>query len=105
MTGVTTLLICAVIVQFVTERFKFIILEQWKPWAVPLIATVIGVAIAYATQIGLLDVLEIKSCNEHIDYVLTGIAYSGGSAALNELIKSVMERRPSNSTEKNENGE
>lgn len=95
-TGITTLVICAIIVQFLVERVKPLIFVQWRKWVVPLISMAAGIAVAYFTQTGLFEVIGLPLSNEYADYIFTGFAYSGGSGAVNELIKMVMENRPSN---------
>lgn len=88
--------IIAIVIQFTVERLKVFIAKDTSAWLSPLIALVLGVVISFATQTGVFTAFGVAIAPLWIDYIITGIAYSGGAVAFNELIKLVQEMRPSN---------
>ena len=97
MNSLTILGICSIVVQFLTERIKVAISSAYRSEFTPLLAAGIGVVLAFAVKAGLFAAFGIVVEPAWIDYLVTGIAFSGGATAFNELIKLISELRPSNS--------
>lgn len=85
--GLSTIIVLSLIIQFIVERVKTPIPEEYREWAVPLVALVLGIILAITCKIGFLLTLNITVEPIIIDYILTGIILSGGSTLVNELIK------------------
>ena len=90
------LLICSVIVQFLTERVKQVINSAYRSEYTPLLAAAFGIIIAFVVKAGLFTAFGIVVEPVWVDYLITGIAFSGGATLFNELIKLISELRPSN---------
>ena len=94
------MLVCSVIVQFTVERLKqpfaHLLPEHRKKTIVPLIALAVGLLIAAGSRLCLFTAMGIPFHYGWLGYALTGVAFSGGSGAFNELIKSVAGRRHGN---------
>lgn len=88
--------VSAVIVQYLTELTKKVFASIKKLEIAPIIALIYGVVIAMITRIGIFSAFGIEIQPEFVDWVITGIAYSGGAVAFNELVKLISEMRPSN---------
>lgn len=90
MSGATAILLLSLLVQFLVERIKvFQMPEAVSKWAVPLIALIISLLLTIGCQIGILSLFSITINPLILDYILTGIAISGGSTLVNELIKTL----------------
>lgn len=87
MNELATLFILSVLAQYSTERLKFLIPDKAKSVAVPFLSLVICLILTVSCQIDLLLLFHIAEIEPLIGQVLTGIAISGGSVALNEIIK------------------
>lgn len=98
--GFAILIFCSIIVQFIVDRVKPIISENYRKWAVPLVSLVMGILVAVGAQIGIFETIGILFHYKFLDYILTGVVFSGGSTAVNELIKLLIENRPSNKDDK-----
>lgn len=96
MNTLITLAICSIVIQFVTEQIKKVVAAANNPEVTPLIALVLGIAISLATQAGIFSAFGIMIKPIWFDYIITGVAYSGGAVAFNELLKLISELRPSN---------
>lgn len=99
MNSLLILAITAIVIQFLTERIKPLIQEKYHAKHVPFLALILGVIISFATQTGLFTAVGVHISPIWIDYIITGIAYSGGAVAFNELLKLISELRPSNKNE------
>lgn len=71
MNSLLILTIIAVIIQFLTERTKILIPENYRTGLTPFVAMGIGISVAYTTQIGLFSILGIQMFPERIDYFYT----------------------------------
>ena len=89
----TILVICSLIVQFIVERVKQPVPEKYRKAVVPLLSVAVGLVIAFGTEVGIFGVIGIPFEPAWVDYALTGVAYSGGSCAVNELIKKISGER------------
>ena len=87
MNELATLFILSVLAQYSTERLKFLIPDQAKSLAVPLLSLVICLILTFSCKIDLLLLFNIAEVEPLVGQALTGIAISGGSVALNEIIK------------------
>jgi len=90
----TILIILSIIVQFLVDRIKLVIPIK-KVGIVelaPIYALVIGMLIAFTTAINMLALLGYKSF-PIVGYILTGLAISGGSVGIHELIAKIRESR------------
>jgi len=97
MDSLTILAICSIVVQFITERIKQVFSSVNRAEFTPLLAAGIGVVLAFAVKAGLFAAFGVAVSPVWIDYLITGIAFSGGATLFNELIKLIRELRPSNS--------
>lgn len=82
-----TILALAVITQFTTERLKSPIPDKYTKRAVPLLALLLSCILTCACSVGVLTTIGVSISIPAIDYLLTGVLVSGGSTAINELIK------------------
>lgn len=96
MNGIIVLTIISIVVQFLIERLKVFIPDNRKAHTIPVIASIIGVSLSWGTGIGLFSVIGIPLAPVFMDYIITGVAFSSGSSAFNELVKLITETRPSN---------
>lgn len=96
MNSLMVLGICAIIVQFSVERLKDVVPETYRAKATPWIALVFSIAVSMTTKLGIFGAMGVLIEPVGVDYLITGIAYSGGAVAFNELIKLISELRPSN---------
>lgn len=87
------LAVCAVVVQFCTDRSKALIPEAIRTKSTPYIALAFGLAVAFCTGTGIFGVFGIALSPAFVDYIITGIAYSGGAVAFNELVKLIRDMR------------
>lgn len=95
MNSLVILGIMAIVIQFIIDRVKVILPERNRTVIVPLIALLVGVVLSATTGIALFAALGVTISPVWIDYIITGVAFSGGSVAFNELLKLIMELRPS----------
>lgn len=93
MRAIIILSVCAVVVQFATDRIKALIPELFRAKSTPYIALVLGVVLSFSSGIGLFGSAGIALSPVAVDYVITGIAYSGGAVAFNEFIKLIRDMR------------
>ena len=96
MDSLTILAICSVVVQFLTERTKLAISSAYRSEFTPLLAACIGVALSFAVKAGLFTAFGIVVEPVWIDYLVTGIAFSGGATLFNEMVKLISELRSGN---------
>lgn len=103
---VTILLVVALVIQYLVERVKdFIpndvcnkIFKYVKPSVFSLVFALI---ISFGCQINLFDYIGITINPVWLGYALTAIALSGGSVAVNELIKSLASIKDNNNVSAN----
>jgi len=84
-----TAFILAMFIQLLTGRFKAFITDRYTG----LIALAIGIVLCVIYKAGILDMLGLKAqiqYGEYADYVLTGVAISGGASGLTEFAKGVL---------------
>ena len=84
---------CAIITQFVVEQLRNTIPPKHKDKLTPIISLLIGISIALVTQRGILQSFDIPVINSTFDYIITGIIYSGGTIAFNELLQAIAENK------------
>lgn len=96
MDNLIMLVVCSMVVQFCTERIKIVISEANRSEFTPFIALAIGVGVAFTTRMGLFNAFGLDVQPLWADWLITGVAYSGGAVAFNEWIKLLSEKRPSN---------
>ena len=94
-TGITTVIACALVVQFLTNIVKVFIFHQHRDFVIPLVAMAWGLLIAFTTGVGFFKVVGIPLVFDFADYFITGVMYSAGAADIHELIKSVMQKNNS----------
>ena len=88
--------ICSIVVQFTTEQIKKLVSATMRAEWTPFIALLVGLGVAFTTQNGLFAAFGLELKPLWFDYAITGVAYSGGAVAFNELLKLISEKRPSN---------
>jgi len=84
-----TAFILALFIQLLTGRFKVFISDRYTG----LVALVIGVVLCVVYKAGILNMLGLEvqiQYGEYVDYVLTGVAVSGGAGGLTEFAKSIV---------------
>lgn len=82
-----TVLALSVITQVAVERLKFPIDPKYTSKLVPLLSLLISCILTCACHIGILAILGVDISIHIVDYLLTGILISGGSTAVNDLLK------------------
>lgn len=90
------IIICTIIVQFLTERTTDLLpeglynkLKQSKYFNSAFIAFFYGIVISYIARLDMFTALGVPSVSPFIDYFLTGIIISGGSTFVNSLFNAV----------------
>ena len=83
------LFICGIIVELIVEFLKRPVPEKYKNTVVPLISMAVGVIIAFETKQGIFELMGVPFEYEWVDYFFTGLAYSGGSRGLHELMRRI----------------
>ena len=94
MNSLAILVLVSIIIQFLVERVKDFfpnstyekITKYVKPSVFSLVFSVI---IAFGCRLNLFEMLNFLILPDWLGYLLTAIALSGGSVAINELIKSL----------------
>ena len=70
-----------------TERIKVAVGSAYRSESTPLQTAGIGVVLAFAAKVGVFTALGIVVEPVWIDYLATGIVFSGGATVFNELVK------------------
>lgn len=86
MEPLATAFILAIFVQLLTGRAKKFITDKQTE----ILALAIGVALCVVYQAGILAMLGLQAAfqyGEYLDYVLTGVAISGGASVITDLAK------------------
>lgn len=79
----------SLVVQFVTEMLKQLLPAKVHPYGVPILALAVSIGLAFTTHTGLITAFGISVTPPTLDYIVTGLILSGGSAGINELIKTL----------------
>ena len=90
---------CAIITQFVVEQLTKNIPTKHKDKLTPIISLLVGISIALLTQRGIFQSFDIPVNSPTFDYIITGIIYSGGTIAFNELLQAIAENKNKNKKE------
>lgn len=85
----TVFFVCAIIVEFIVELIKKPIAAQYTGFVVPILSIIVGLVIAFGTKQGIFTLIGVPFAYDWLDYILTGLAYSGGSRSIHELIRKV----------------